>query len=416
MNDTTTTQTEQPGTSPRMPPIVRPRQNRVIAGVAAGLAARLGIGTGWVRAAFVITTFFGGAGLLLYIVGWLAIPAEGEPQSIAASKVTDLEDSSRWVGIALIAVGGVLVLSLTGAVRGELVWAGALLLVGVLLYRGEFPELKRPPATATDPLPPDPPLPPLASPVTTEEAGEAASGEQASGEQGDEESVATNTDGPPPVVPEPPPLPPAPTAPRSRPPRSVLGRLTLAVMLVTVAVIALLDNAGVVEPGARHYLGAVVGIAGLGLLVGARWGRSRALIALGVLLLPFLLVASVVRVPLSGTFGEKDFRPTTVVEIQDEYRLGAGDLSIDLSLIDFAGETVEFEATVGAGRLTVIVPALAEVSIDGRVGFGELDVLGDVRSGIGREITIAASSDAVGFVNMEIEAGFGQVLVIRASR
>ena len=95
MNDTTTTQTEQPGTVPGMPPLVRPRRNRVIAGGATGVAARLGIGTGWVRAAFVIATVFGGAGLLLYIVGWLAIPDEGEPQSIAASKVADLEDSSQ---------------------------------------------------------------------------------------------------------------------------------------------------------------------------------------------------------------------------------------------------------------------------------------------------------------------------------
>lgn len=411
MNDTTTTQTEQPGTSTRLPPLVRPRQNRVIAGVATGLAARLGIGPGWVRAAFVITTLIGGAGLLLYCIGWLAIPGEGEPQSIAASKVTDLEHSSRWVGIALLVVGGLLVLSLTHTVRGELVWAGALLLVGVLLYRGEFPKLKKSPAITTGPSLPDPPLPPVAPAVATEEAGAAATGEQ-----GDQESVSTNEGGMPPVAPELPPLPAVPVAPRPRPPRSALGRLTLATMLVTVAVIALLDNAGVVEPGARHYLGAVVGIAGLGLLVGARWGRSRALIALGVLLLPLLVVASVVRVPLSGGFGEKDFRPTTVAQIHDEYRLGAGDLRIDLSLIDFAGETVEFEATVGAGRLIVIIPASAGVAVDGRVGFGELDVLGDVRSGIGREITIASSPDAVGLVDMEIEAGFGQVLVIRASR
>ena len=77
MNETTTTQTEAPYVPPQPPPLVRPREGRVIAGVAAGLAARLGIGTGWVRAGFVIATFFGGSGVLLYILAWLAIPEEG---------------------------------------------------------------------------------------------------------------------------------------------------------------------------------------------------------------------------------------------------------------------------------------------------------------------------------------------------
>ncbi len=197
----------------------------------------------------------------------------------------------------------------------------------------------------------------------------------------------------------------------------MLGRFTLATMLLVIGAIALLDNAGVVEPSARHYVGAVVGLAGLGLIVGAWWGRARALIAIGVLLLPVLLVASVVRVPFSGEFGEKSVRPASVVDLADEYRLGAGDLRIDLRDIDVAGDTVGFEATVGAGRLTVIVPAGPAVAVDARVGFGELEVFGLVTDGVGREIMILpAQQGAAGLLDIAVEVGFGQVQVLRAEK
>jgi phage shock protein PspC (stress-responsive transcriptional regulator) len=405
MNDTTSTQTEQSVAPPAAPPLVRPREDRVIAGVAAGIANRLGIGTGWVRAAFVISSFFGGAGLLLYIVGWLAIPEEGEGESIAAAKVADLEGSSRWIGIALIVAGGLLVLSWTDAVRGELVWAGALVLAGILLYRGEFPTVSRSHSPA--PLPPAPAPPP---PTTATDAPV--------DDTVDDEEVADAfvSDPLPPDAPQPPPPPPVPGAPRDRRKRSMLGRFTLATMLVAVGVIALLDNAGVVEPAARHYVGAVVGVAGLGLIVGSWVGRSRGLIAVGILLLPVLLVASVVRVPFSNDFGEKVFRPNSLASVADDYRLGAGDLHLDLRRIDLSESPLDVEATVGAGRLTVIVPADTVVSVDSRVGFGELEVFGTVRSGVGREIKLYAPADATNVINLDVEVGFGQLVVVRAFR
>ena len=48
--------------------------DRVVAGVAAGLAARLGVDAIWVRVAFVLTTLTGGLGVPLYALGWLAMP------------------------------------------------------------------------------------------------------------------------------------------------------------------------------------------------------------------------------------------------------------------------------------------------------------------------------------------------------
>ncbi len=52
----------------------RPEQGRVVAGVAAGLAQHLGVGVTAVRVAFVLLTFVGGFGALLYAGLWLAVP------------------------------------------------------------------------------------------------------------------------------------------------------------------------------------------------------------------------------------------------------------------------------------------------------------------------------------------------------
>ena len=402
MNDTPRdTTTVDPPPPQQIPPLTRPREGRVIAGVAAGVAERLGVGAGWIRVAFIIACLFGGLGLLLYVVGWLAIPESGEESSIAASRVADLEGGTRWLGVALIVIGGLIVLSWTDAIRGELVWAGALVLVGILLYRGEFPSARS--AGDTPPAPPPPPPPPPA-PATTSlvDAGEPPEDVVSEGDDGSQ------------TLPPPPPAAPPPPPPPPKRQRSMLGRLTLAAMLIAIGVLALADNAGAVHPEARHYLGTVVAVAGLGLVVGAWAGRARGLIALGILLLPALLVASVVRVPFSGDVGEEYYFPTSAAAVAPTYRLGAGDLLVDLRDVVAEGEIIDFEATVGAGRLRVVVPEEATVYVDGRVGFGELVVFGTSRGGIGREYRTLPPPGSASYFNVRAEAGFGQVEIIRA--
>ena len=63
--------------------LTRPRNGRMIAGVAAAFANRTGIDVGLVRLAFVVSLFFGGLGLAAYIAAWILIPEEGQTQSPA---------------------------------------------------------------------------------------------------------------------------------------------------------------------------------------------------------------------------------------------------------------------------------------------------------------------------------------------
>jgi phage shock protein PspC (stress-responsive transcriptional regulator) len=83
------------GWGPDRPALRRPYQDRMLAGVAAGLARYFGVDPIIVRIAFVVLTVVGGAGIPLYLAGLLLIPEEGSNQSIAGSLIESLQSRSR---------------------------------------------------------------------------------------------------------------------------------------------------------------------------------------------------------------------------------------------------------------------------------------------------------------------------------
>ena len=61
------------------PPLRRSRRNRVIAGVAGGLAEFFGISAFWFRLAFLIALLPGGVpGIAAYLLFWLIVPKASE--------------------------------------------------------------------------------------------------------------------------------------------------------------------------------------------------------------------------------------------------------------------------------------------------------------------------------------------------
>jgi phage shock protein PspC (stress-responsive transcriptional regulator) len=106
MNTTTENTTETPTNSsgrtgspfpfgPERPALRRPFSDRMLAGVAAGLARYFGVDVTMVRIAFVVLTLVGGAGIPLYLAGLLLIPEEGSDESIASSLIDSLQSRSR---------------------------------------------------------------------------------------------------------------------------------------------------------------------------------------------------------------------------------------------------------------------------------------------------------------------------------
>jgi phage shock protein PspC (stress-responsive transcriptional regulator) len=73
----------------------RPINDRMLAGVAAGIADYLGVDATIVRIVLAVLVFAGGAGVPIYLAGWLLIPEEGADASIASELVSSLENRSR---------------------------------------------------------------------------------------------------------------------------------------------------------------------------------------------------------------------------------------------------------------------------------------------------------------------------------
>jgi phage shock protein PspC (stress-responsive transcriptional regulator) len=83
------------GLDPGRTGLRRPFQNRMLAGVSAGLARYFDVDVTIVRIAFVVLTIVGGAGIPLYLAGLLLIPDEGSDQSIAGSIIESLQNRNR---------------------------------------------------------------------------------------------------------------------------------------------------------------------------------------------------------------------------------------------------------------------------------------------------------------------------------
>jgi phage shock protein C len=79
----TTTATPQANDQTTAQQLRRPVHDRMIAGVAAGIADYLGADVTAVRIILAVLAFVGGAGVPIYLAGWLLIPEEGATQSIA---------------------------------------------------------------------------------------------------------------------------------------------------------------------------------------------------------------------------------------------------------------------------------------------------------------------------------------------
>ncbi len=95
--------------------IVRSYDDRVVAGLAAGIGRRLGVETVFVRAAFAVLTFVWGFGIVLYLAGWAATL-----DSVSDSDIEPREPigATQRVGV------GMVFLSVLLAFRAIGVWPG----------------------------------------------------------------------------------------------------------------------------------------------------------------------------------------------------------------------------------------------------------------------------------------------------
>jgi signal transduction histidine kinase len=127
--------------SPPRPPIpglphglVRSRDERIVAGVCAGVARWLGVDPIVVRLAACTLALANGAGLLLYIVAWAVLPVEamaGEPAARTAGRGTR-RGSELALAVGCITLGALLLVRwLTPFFPDHIVWPAAVAATGI---------------------------------------------------------------------------------------------------------------------------------------------------------------------------------------------------------------------------------------------------------------------------------------------
>jgi len=123
-------------------PLRRSREDRLVAGLAAGIAARTGIDVTLVRLVFVVAALLGGFGVAAYVAGWLLLPAEGADGSIANRALNDRRGLALAAGLGSLLVIMLVIASALGARwLSSVAWALVISVVGLtLIWRNTPPE------------------------------------------------------------------------------------------------------------------------------------------------------------------------------------------------------------------------------------------------------------------------------------
>lgn len=360
----------------------RPAEDSKIGGVAAAIGRRYAIDPVLVRVAFVVATLFSGVGVLLYLLGWLLLPAEGDESSAAESLLGRGHSVTSpaltvLLGLALIPAGSIV---FGGDAYGVVALAVAAVAI-FLLHRSRATLGEIPAPGGTRPTPPE------RDPLSAEPSA------------GD--------------LPEPTPVPPqAPPPPRG--PRSKVTPITLGLALLVSGVALAFWPA--LPPA--DLVALVLGVVGLGLVVGSllRGGRGLIAVAIPLALLTWVLHA----VPVSGFYaGEGRWAPVTAAEVQRQYDVTMGNGRLDLTELRVPdGQTLTTSVAVGIGEARVTLPRDIDAQVLCRAPIGAVDCLGVTSSGIPARVDEqdnGPDGPGGGTLILDMYSGIGNVVVERSS-
>jgi predicted membrane protein len=235
--------------------------------------------------------------------------------------------------------------------------------------------------------------------------------------------VTETAEAPPPPPDTPPPAPPTggggaswgPSTEELRPPKGrSLTAIVLSILLIGGGVVGLLHAASVLSVSVPVFLAGALIFVGIALVVSAWTGGTGGLIAVAVVLTAALAVVTVVRVPLSGGFGNRRWVPSSPEEVHTYYKHGAGNVVINLSHVSFPHEGQLVRVRLGAGHLRVVVPPSARVAVAARAGAGDVRLFNHYENGINVDESVVSGPTDDGTLRLHLDIGAGQVEVVRA--
>ena len=193
---------------------------------------------------------------------------------------------------------------------------------------------------------------------------------------------------------------------------AVLKRVGLVAAVLVGSGIAAAGSFWATGTGSGAIVAGVVIVLGLAMAAAAFRGGARWLI------LPALAVAlpagvvSAADVDLHGGAGERSYRPHTIEEVRDEYRLGMGDMTVDLRQVSFPPGDRELDLRMGTGHIELIVPEQVCVVTRARVGAGYVGALDRESGGLDVDWDDAPKPPAgVPRLVVDADIGIGAIMV-----
>lgn len=198
-------------------------------------------------------------------------------------------------------------------------------------------------------------------------------------------------------------------------PRRPFGSVVLGAVLVGVGSLWFLDALDVISIRAAVVLPAMLAMVGLALIVGSFDGEHSGLVVFGVFLTVAVIISAVTPVDaFRGGVGERQFRAETSADLETDYRLGVGDMTLDFSDLELT-EPEAIRASLGAGNLQVDLPEDLPVRIEARSGAGQVTIFGEHSDGL----SVSRTYESPGFdpaapgLVLELEVATGEIEVDR---
>src|SRR5690606_22451335 len=358
--------------------LVRPLQGRYVAGVCGAVGRATGTDPVLWRVVLAVLVCFGGVGLLIYLLLWLALPEEGD----TASPIESLfgqgrSGTSPLLATVLIVLIMLIAVVVTPRVIDAVLFGAALALGGVLLVQHQAASARRrdpgaagpaggppggpppgpPPGTPAGPPPGTPAGPPPAAPAgppgDDQPTGHVATGAPAASGAGHPAAAAAGAppprpDGAPTVETGPVPGPRA--GSRRRPP--LLLPVAFFATLAVLGALRILELAGLWDVPVAGYVAAALAVVGAGLVAGAWLGGARSLVVPGLVLALVLPVAHAFDTYRADHVATQvTWSPADVADLDDLYEVRFGDGMLDLRQVDFTGRDAAVRVRTSLGQV-----------------------------------------------------------------
>ena len=368
---TGTTTATTPPARPR-PVFRRSASDKVLGGVAGGLARTFTVDPVVVRIVTVVLALAFPPALIAYLGAWLLVARDDQPARPPTGGIAFRPTGGVgfWIGVVILV--GALLAAFDDPFNNDFSLVPLVLVgIGIALWSrdgGTSSDTSDWPAATPD-------RGATMSPVTT--------------------APPSTVDGgappaqPPAVRPSPPrPDPGPPPPPR---PRSPLGAITIGIALIATGLVAALDQVEGVPLDAdwSHLAAVALLVLGLGQVVGARYGRARWLSLVALFLIPPVVAGAVFRevdaawdldateFGITDGFGERRLAPDGATSLPDDVRLAAGSVRIDLAdwtpldADDLDGDR-DLVVDMGAGEVILTTPTEVPWRLVGEVRIGEI--------------------------------------------